>query len=329
LAEGSVVGFGVRLQTPTYRQQYLQLLGAASTKDFEDQVVGAVTQALCGHPRSGLQVRLSKVARDFNIRPLPEFIPGAHDGEITFQQPPGEFVIKLCNADGNSLRARAAEPRMRFTYAHEFAHRFFFVHVGDKWERALHVVTSNLDTAERMRHRITLRRIEEGLCNRIARRLLIPDEFLDVNWPADWLSEGEKFFDLLSVVAGSLGVSRDCLLVRLQDIAPEGASHCAFVVGYSKGPVTQRGASKPRIVSGIFPSCLGSGKSRQFYPGAEWASFGECALNFFVERIQAGKPLLSDITLEVGGGVPKGMWVLRGWARIMSPNSMLIWGHLM
>lgn len=316
-------------KTQSRRKQYLELLGAHSTKELEEQVICSVEHALRGLPKSGPQVRLSTVARQFKIRPRPELIAGTHDGEIAFELPPGEFVIKLCTADPGSQLDPSPEPRMRFTYAHEFAHRFFYVESGEKWERALNVVTSNLDVAERMRHRISLRKAEEALCNRIARRLLIPDEFVAGNCPvADWLAQGDEFFSKLSTVAQSLNVSRDCLLVRLQDVLPQAASYCAFFVGYSKGPITQRGATKLRIISGLFPSRLRSGSFREFYPGAEWANFGESASDFVSGRLQAGRPVSSAVMIDLCNRRSKNKLVLRGWSRIIGPQSVLIWGEV-
>ena len=315
-------------RTESFRKKYLKLLGAGSPKDLEEQIVRTVVRALRGGPKSTLPVRLSRVARQFKIRPRPESIPGAHDGEITFEAPPGEFVIKLCAEDGGVRSDPSVEARMRFTYAHEFAHRFFYVESGETWERALNVVTKDLEIVEQMRHRITLRNTEEGLCNRIARRLLIPDDFLAENYSTGiWFALGEAFFTQLSAVARSLGVSRDCLLVWLQDVA-EKTSNCALIVGYSKGPITQRGASKLRIISGLFPSPVGSGSFREFYPGAEWANFGEPASNFVTGRLQAGRPVSSTAIIELRSRQAKGSLVLKGWFQIISPQSMLIWGEL-
>jgi hypothetical protein len=329
LAQGFEVGFSVSARTESFRKKYLQLLGASSAKDLEEQIVGTVVRALRDGPKANLPVRLSRVARQFKIRPRPELISGAHDGEITFEAAPGEFIIKLCSEGGTSLSDTSPGPRMRFTYAHEFAHRFFYVESGEKWERALNVVTKDLEVAEQMRHRITLRNTEEGLCNRIARRLLIPDDFVAENCPTGkWFAKGETFFTQLTTVARSLGVSRDCLLVRLQDAVSERTSNCALIVGYSKGPITQRSASKLRIISGLFPSSLGPAAPRQFYPGAEWAKFGEVAFNFVASRLQAGRPASSDATLHLRVRGRDADLALRGWSRIISAQSILIWGQL-
>jgi hypothetical protein len=73
---------------------------------------------------------------------------------------------------------------------------------------------------------------------------------------------------------------------------------------------------------------LRSQTSQQFYPGAEWANFGEGAFNFATERLQAGQPLLSAISIELSRGKAQDNLVLKGWSRIMSAQSMLIWGQL-
>lgn len=317
------------LRTRSYRKEYLELLGASSPKQLEEQVVRTITEAMRGQPTTGTQVRLSKVARQFNIRPQPELIVGAHDGELTFEVPPGEFVIRLCRGDTASRKEVQSQARMRFTYAHEFAHRFFYVECDGKMERALTVVTRKLEVAEGMRQQITLRNVEEGLCNRIARRLLVPDEFLVQHCPViDWLKHGESFFAKLSAAARALGISRDCLLVRLQDVAPEVTSHCAFLVGYSKGPITQRGASNLRIISGFFPVDPNQSAYERFYPGAEWSSFGRAALDFMAERLKAGHPVLFPLHLGLGNREGQDSLTLQGWGRVISPQTALIWGQL-
>jgi hypothetical protein len=165
-----------------------------------------------------------------------------------------------------------------------------------------------------MRQQITLRNVEEGLCNRIARRLLIPDEFLVQQCPViDWLKHGESFFTKLSAAARDLGISRDCLLVRLQDVAPEVTSHCALLV---------------RIISGFFPVDPKPSAYDRFYPGAEWSSFGRAALDFMAERLKTGHPVLFPLHLDLGNRGGQDSLTLRGWGRIISPQTALIWGQL-
>ena len=206
---------------------------------------------------------------------------------------------------------------------------FFFVESGKKWERALSVVSCDLEVAERMREQITLRKIEEGLCNRIARRLLIPDDYIAAHCPiSQWLADGDDFYKILSATARDLGVSRDCLLVRLQDSLRPGTSHCAFIVGYSRGPITQRGTSKLRVVSGLFPSTQADDKSLQFYPGVEWENFGTAAVDFVTGRLKAGRPTSSEIVLELRNQDSQSACILRGFSQIVTAQSMFIWGEL-
>ena len=87
---------------------------------------------------------------------------------------------------------------MRFTYAHEVAHRFFSVKEGGKWCRARDLATSDLPLADEMKQKITLSRIEEGLRNSIARRVLIPDDQLHAVDLRDWFGKGKEFLDVLT-----------------------------------------------------------------------------------------------------------------------------------
>jgi hypothetical protein len=133
--------------------------------------------------------------------------------------------------------------------------------------------------------------------NRIARRLLIPDDFLSAKCSVkQWFSTGERFFDKLSTVANALGVSRDCLLVRLQDIVSQDAPYCAFIVGLSKGPITNRGGTKLRIISGLFPSHFFLETSRH-YPEVELEKFGEHALNLITKKFRSAKPSSAEIVI--------------------------------
>jgi hypothetical protein len=321
--------------TDSPHAKYLRLLGAPDVKALEDQIVdtilGAVRQR---HSDRRLPVRLSSVANDFCISPIPHLAHGAHDGQLEYEERIGRFVITLCTPfPDRPLHEQPNRARMRFTYAHEVAHRFFFVNERGKWSRARDLATSNLPLAEEMKQKITLSRIEEGLCNSIARRVLIPDVELGGVDLRDWFGKGKEFINLLTATARKFGVSRDCLLVRLQRNRVSG-SHAAFLVSRSRGTVHKKGALSLRIATWL---CSQDGVSvgmQRLRPGFEWSNFGRTASEF-VESWMHNRSESEgsfEIPLEFTREESRNF---RGWCCVLNTTAasaeaarILLWGEL-
>lgn len=332
---------------PSSRRKYLSLLGSPDLSTFEDEVVKRVLNELRkSSPQSALPVRLSTVADRFLIKPKPEMIEGNHDGEIDFHSGSGMFVIKLCQtADTSSAKRRSGLARLRFTYAHEMAHRFFFIPNSGAWIRAVDAVLAGLPAPLAMKERITIGRIEEGVCNNIARRLLMPHDSLVSECKIDeWFIEDRAFSRRLANTARKFGVSLDCLLVRLQrasqshEISSRG-SYCVFVIALSRGHVLRRGDLKPRVITALLPETVGDFRPKRVYPGFTLDKFGQ-------ETVEAIAPLLSEISPPSGrtkhlltlagerqGAQSKQDFLIDGWWQILSPERsqgrrLVLWGKL-
>lgn len=110
---------------------YLDMLGVDNLKDLENSIVGQIIQIIKELSRNGttvLPIYLARVASSFLIEPKPRIIYGKNDGEIIFDEVANKFEIRLHSINPNiTLKELAENTRYRFTYAHEFAHRFFFV----------------------------------------------------------------------------------------------------------------------------------------------------------------------------------------------------------
>jgi hypothetical protein len=328
------------------RRKYLGLLGSPDPLSFEDAVVKRIFDALNEESsRRVLPVRLSTVADRFLIRPEPEMISGNHDGQIDFDSRSGQFVIKLCRTSVSPSVNKGGLARLRFTYAHEMAHRFFFIRHSNSWVRALDAAVAGLSASATMKERITLSRIEEGMCNNIARRLLIPDDSLISDCKiSEWFDEGQAFFRLLADKAKTFGVSIDCLLVRLQKASritemDRRDSSFAIVIALSRGHVLRRGDLKPRIVTALMPRNIGDFQPQQVYPGFSFEKFGD-------EAVEAIAPLLSSgsqkcgrtrqrVTLlgKKGARSSKEDFLVDGWWQMLSPERaqnprLLLWGKL-
>jgi hypothetical protein len=315
---------------------YLRSLGTHSFKLLEDRTVNDLLEAFKPSPsnKSILPIRLSDVVERFLIRPRPQVEYGSQDGEIEFDETAGQFIIKLYSTKRQLTLVELAhqDPRLRFTYAHEVAHRFCYVPVEGRWLRARDLVTTGLARAEQLRFRVTLGQKEEGFCNSVARRVLIPDELIGMMCPVgEWFQSGIQFFSKLSEAAVGFGVSRDCLLVRLQTsskvILPQ--ADCAMIVGASAGPITQRGRRTLRLMTGLVGSSLADD---HWYPGLEVAELGDP----FARTISS---ILAD-SCDSEGQIDVPMKFrsleplrLKGWFHLLpGPDELdrriLVWGRL-
>jgi hypothetical protein len=211
---------------------YFSLLGCTGREEFENRVVDLVQRAWSDYGARPLPVRLNKIAPRFQVRALPQSASFHGEASINFDQQAGEFVISLgsrCNVDsrkqislwqGDFERRR----RLRFTYAHELAHRFCFVGDSSSWLRAIHLIARELQGVERSRVLRILCPLEEAICNSIASRLLVPD--LDLQrFIARWGGKVAPCFDFFSLVtagASDFEISRECFLGALKDAAERG-----------------------------------------------------------------------------------------------------------
>src|SRR6185295_14642502 len=122
----------------------------------------------------------------------PEYGTELGDGELVCRQSPARFVIRLnerhrvrdsaCASmwnDSDDPAQLEGIGRGRFTYAHEFCHRFFYVPTDVGWQRAVtRVVQRETDSARQWRVMRLLGSLEEQLCSLGAGELLVPSSQL-------------------------------------------------------------------------------------------------------------------------------------------------------
>lgn len=198
-----------------------------------------------------------------------------------------------------------------------------------------------------MKHRITLNKLEEGICNNIAGRLLIPDLFMDKYFDFDdWIYSGEGLPNKLSRIAEEFNVSISFLLVRMQRYIENSEKHnkrpyIIILVNKSRGISHNKAEYKLRVNVGIIPTELNSNKIKYIYPGMGWENFGQEAWSF-VDSImgktdrQSGEFRVPVVLLADGHGKSKTPIVfrMRGWWKIIRGNygidekTILIWGAL-
>jgi|SRR5579862_894085 len=320
-------------------QRYQRLLDTSDLEEYKERVISHMLGELRAVEATARPpIRLAKIAQRFQIIPTPRFIFGKHDGEITFEREAGAFVIKICKSEEKGDNGTAQERdnharrrrRNRFTYAHEMAHRFFFVQDQQEWKRASNLATANLSPAEQIRERMNLHRREEELCDQIARRVLVPEELLERYCPLEkWFASGKHFFGNVSRTAERFDISRDCLLVRLQRQAKTLANdrHCVFVVERSKLERDRHPDRDYYLACGIFPK--GSTGLRNLYPRCEWAKAGDEAHSFVVERLFKGRPSSGEVEMPLASGAHDGSKLyLRGWWTLIGVNRIALWGSL-
>lgn len=217
------------------RRAYFEHLRWANEADAIRRVVAQVREALDNHGLRSPPIVLSAVASCFDIVPTARFDSTVRDGRIVYCSSSAKFIITLCDgfrpsSPGHVKLASTTERpesashdelhgRARFTYAHEFAHRFFFAKREDEWVRAIELAAFHVgDPSKRLAATAKLVRLEEELVNEIAGRLLVPEGML-VEELRQWNLRPEEAIVATSEQRGCLGkkfgVSTDCIRTRL------------------------------------------------------------------------------------------------------------------
>lgn len=269
----------------TYRR-YLSLLGAKTKQSLENDIVSRLNNVL-RETESTLPVHLSRVTEQFLIDPVPTRAVGPTGGSLKFHCDRKKFVITLYGLNADSYDDIGPRSRLRFNYAHEVAHRFFFIEHNDEWVRAIHEAITSLKGPERIRALTNLTQHEEAICNNIARRVLIPDDFLLNTIAPELMSElwaiRKQFFDVLGKFAKLLVVSRECLLLRLRNaIAKDmikAPPQCAlFVVEHSGArDKARRTNGELHLRMPLLPSELLNQSLKPAFPGMNLTAFGRPA----------------------------------------------------
>jgi hypothetical protein len=333
--------------------------------DLEESIVSQVLEQI--HASSSVHcppVRLSKVVNSFDIEPIPRFDPSVAEGRLHFDQAQNRFVITLgmngatCWSHDtgelfNGVRAACEDPlltrRLRFTYAHEVAHRFCFFKEEEQWTRALKAAVLNESSVPVTdRRRLELR--EEHLCNRVAGRLLVPRnilrEFFDHRMSGSTDSSFFDFHQEIKRAADLFDVSQDCLLVQLQKAAERGQvdlppNLCAFSLRFSDrtGP-NLRATRALRIQIALLPSHVGGVRLRRIFPGLAVRHLGPSVTSWITDlaksdiKTRSGElkvPLVLQTNCDGHSTQDfkfSGWWKSNYRTKQNIPEALLMWGFI-
>jgi Zn-dependent peptidase ImmA (M78 family) len=337
------------------RLAYLRLLGAPTVTALAQQTFRTIVTALERGNSFAPPIRLHRVASQFMVRPDPIFDEHVEDGGITFNAVDRQFVITLQRMRSvvGSDESRSSR-RLRFTYAHEFVHRFFFVLDGEEWIRAANRASQRFVGLERLKATRLLHGLEERLCNRLAGALLVPPRLLESFGAGqmrtcdlrDGVKVASSFEALLQAGTSHFEVSRECFFRQLaRSKLREGfpSTFCAFIVR----PDIRRGTAphgplQLRVIDSLISSRCSVFPAR-VYPGFPCAQFGPNAAEviqrlFSSPATRAGQVrLMLDCPESLQGdlaetaaphhAVLNGFW--RRWQHDASGNkTVLLFGNL-
>jgi Zn-dependent peptidase ImmA (M78 family) len=348
----------------TAHHDYLAVLGAGSIEELEEHIVATISKEIERTYGDVLPIRLSRIAAAFNIKPRPVFDSTIAHGRLSFDPESQLFTIHLGSSEIPQPRDTTPEhlfdarvqgdpamtARLRFTYAHEMAHRFLYVKREDSWVRALGLSYSakHASALGPKLRRLTI--VEEQLCNRIAGRILVPERRL-ASYLTEQFSIARNEIELsrlLEILSQKFLVSRECMFVQMQRLVRRGAisvpqSFCALMVRKSKEKGTGGIAtSKLRVKVGIIPNSIEDYEIVPIFPGLSVEQLGG-EFASFVHRLSSnegeccGGKMSVPITLmhspEYNIRKPLQLLLNGSWSGQTKPNSsdnlpILIWGTL-
>lgn len=342
---------------------FLEVLGAESLSIAEEKAVSEILNRLASKAVSSPPVPLSSVAVDFLVEPDPLITGIRGDGRIEYDEHRGRFLIKLPEGslrepDANERRLFATypdlrlTPRARFTYAHELAHRFFFVRSTTGWRRALELALDRLPSKSRLRAQRVLLSQEESACNRIAARVLTPDDLLIPKIHETLGSFGHvkqvlpDFQRLVEKVARDFAVSKDCIMVAIQRAIKAGLvsfpdDACLFLIQESnKTGHSSKSRWGLRVKISVLPSLLREIPLKPIFTGLNLENLGPQITRFAwsavndpsaIARKDISLPLtLRRLNIDQGSGnLPatfEGNWAIFGSTRYT--RELLLWGRI-
>jgi hypothetical protein len=336
------------------RKRYLEALGASNLRSYVQGTIEKLLTSLHNRCADNLPVRVSQIAEEFQIEPQPRFDAIPADGQIRFVPELKKFVITLKRSNRQLPSSAAgtiesslpsATARQRFTYAHEFAHRFFFV-PGESgyWERAVSVAVRGAPPELANDALRKLIKSEEASCNAIARSLLVPRDLLQRaiggTFPS---SQNSKFLVELTALARMFKVSDECVFVRLQQARSDrdvaiSPTLCALMIAQSeKVGAGQLSASRLRIMSSLLPERLHGAEIRPLFPGIRVDNLGEDLVNLAANVIENKRDVMRRATVPLMftvtglGTFTRQKVVLDGWYSVIcrgNSNRAWIWGSV-
>lgn len=340
------------------RRVYLDILGFQSTDELANHITLAIREAIRDQRGDIIPVAVSAAAHAFGIRPEPTFGEPAREGAIQFDAREDKFVIRINQSRPPNTIPRAFDYddeispelsllyRSRFTYAHEFAHRFFFVQADSAWRRALDIATQDLDEDKRRVAFRNLYNYEEMLCNRIAGDVLVPEAHL-LRILGNCLGEIDGLHLDLRKASYAFRVSQECLLVRIKRAVLDSQMSCPpnlcilLITRSDRKGGESRARRDLRIRESIMPAQMSGVSVKKLFTGLALRNLGHEALSAS-EAAVASKPgsypspvnLTIDLASSDGSGVIKTR--LTGWIRCLysghegrsAAEGLLLWGLL-
>jgi hypothetical protein len=352
----------IQSRSLTAHRRYLSLLGTSSIGDLEESIVTRVLRQIRQGGQLALApVRLSQVVDDFDIEPVPRFDSSIKHGRLDYDQSQNRFVISLPPRKELHYRLRSADlftrrqsctedleltRRLRFTYAHEVAHRFCFFRKDEQWIRAVSAAVIR-KTASAVTRRLELN--EEQLCNRVAGRLLVPEDILTEHIQQRLLLEaGTSFLDFhkeLRSTANMFQVSEDCVFLQLLKASERGKiilppNFCAFSLRFSdRTGASQRVERTFRIQLALLPKDIDGSGLRRIFPGMPGKNLGHVFSSWLSDLRKFGAkkesgPLEIPIVLRKVGEFSNEEFFFSGWWKFIgsqephTPQPMLLWGFI-
>ena len=338
------------------RPAYLDVLGFRSEDEMVTHVTCTIRRAIRDQRGDIIPVAVSAAAQVFNVKPEPIMVAMPRDGAMRFDPREGRFVIRINPSGWKYANSRmdadedrcfpdlSLDSRSRFTYAHEFAHRFFFVSADSAWRRAIDLATQGLQSDAHRKAVRNLSNYEETLCNRIAGDVLVPETHL-IHVLSDTLGKLDGLNLALRGSSKTFRVSQECLLVRIRRAVLHSRlscppNLCIFVITRSDRKGGEgRSRRDLRIRESIMPTQISGVRVSAPFPGLAMRNLGQEALST-AEAVLAPEsgsypsPISLKITLSTADGTDSLAPRLTGWAsRLYSggeaqeqADGLLLWG---
>jgi hypothetical protein len=299
------------------------------------------------------------------IDPLPRFSGDTQEGTLEYSRRARRFIITLGRQYRTSVQAsrrllttdaeldsptdKELIYRARFTYAHEVAHRFFFVQSPPHWERALGLAAETTSTPSSARSFQKLHNQEEEICNRVASDVLLPTDLAEAHLAGASPFSEDPIATIahLRSLSGRFFVSMPVALVRVARLirqgrvsVPDGFAFLLVSQDDRVGSLYGRLALRARI--SFVPERVDGQRIRHVFPGFEVRSLGSDFANL-IERASAQSRgsrfggLDTTVLLPSigGGGTPplttrfRALWcAIDRLSKSSRRSRVLVWGRL-
>lgn len=349
----------------TWKRAYCAVLGTKTLPALAERTVEKITRKLREKGSPIPPVLLALIASDFLVKPEPEIDAtlGTALGRLELEGDSGLFKVMLHPnlapsralpgqyLDGETSIEERLTRRGRFTYAHEFAHRFFFVPArqpGD-WQRAVDKVTEAVGPEDTVSARRYIQDQEEVLCNTIARRILLPAselaEFVERETQRRQVDLVSCLGPLVNTLTEVFHVPAQSALLALGEAIRAGDVNCSpavfavYVEGHASGSTGAMPAGSMRIAGSIIGRRSPDRPSRRpFWRLSDVRGLGRALERECTDLLSARgskEQRTVEIPMDIGSRSSPDVVCLKGWARSLAKGraeggyrSGLIWGEL-